>query len=571
MTRQRLALLLLVLGVALFPACRRTGERADLTLAGSTSIQPFADKWAATLDLSTSRAKSTERITEMEAGQYDTANGRPLPETVTLANYNQITGLQYDRNNLSTMRLTDPESWGQNGYDKTITTDDRINAIRLGLQRDMDGLFSRIDGGVNFSDREKTKGATESKLLLANRAAGTNPGGALPAGTAPFALPGTGLTTIAFNPADALASYRFEPNVNGDILRKGWTVQEKVTTAYVKGDLDTTVAGLGLRGNVGLQVIQTDQSSTAAVVDNTSQSSYTLRTAGKTYTDLLPSANFVLDVARDQFVKFGIGKQMARPRMDQLSAFSRSEVNESRKWTGSGGNPTLDPFRATAVDLSYERYFAGNKGYVSAAAFYKKLDSYIFDFKNTGYDFTGFPNLSNRVPASNIGEFTQPVNGKGGTVSGIELAASVPLNLLTPMLDGFGLQASVSSTDSAIKPFGDADTRPLPGLSRNVTQLVAYYEKSGFSARVATRMRSKFIAEIEGFGADREYKYAASERITDMQLGYEFQTGALKGLNLLLQVNNLNNEPYRELDNDGNQSKLDQYGRTILFGVTYKF
>jgi phosphate transport system substrate-binding protein len=46
MTRLRLALPLLALVVAFFPACRRTGERADLTLAGSTSIQPFADKWA---------------------------------------------------------------------------------------------------------------------------------------------------------------------------------------------------------------------------------------------------------------------------------------------------------------------------------------------------------------------------------------------------------------------------------------------------------------------------------------------------------------------------------------------
>jgi phosphate transport system substrate-binding protein len=50
MTRQRPALpflfALLAVGVVLFPSCRRGGERADLTLAGSTSIQPFADKWA---------------------------------------------------------------------------------------------------------------------------------------------------------------------------------------------------------------------------------------------------------------------------------------------------------------------------------------------------------------------------------------------------------------------------------------------------------------------------------------------------------------------------------------------
>jgi phosphate transport system substrate-binding protein len=38
--------LLLALATAFFPACRRGGSQHDLTLAGSTSIQPFADKWA---------------------------------------------------------------------------------------------------------------------------------------------------------------------------------------------------------------------------------------------------------------------------------------------------------------------------------------------------------------------------------------------------------------------------------------------------------------------------------------------------------------------------------------------
>jgi len=46
MTIQRFACLLLALGVALFPACRGDRSANDLTLAGSTSIQPFADRWA---------------------------------------------------------------------------------------------------------------------------------------------------------------------------------------------------------------------------------------------------------------------------------------------------------------------------------------------------------------------------------------------------------------------------------------------------------------------------------------------------------------------------------------------
>jgi iron complex outermembrane receptor protein len=143
--------------------------------------------------------------------------------------------------------------------------------------------------------------------------------------------------------------------------------------------------------------------------------------------------------------------------------------------------------------------------------------------------------------------------------------------MLSKGLDGFGLIASVSDTQSKIKPFGDSDTRPLPGLSKNVATVTAYYEKSGFSARVAARHRTKFIAEIEGFGADRDYKSAAAETVTDLQIGYEFQSGIAKGLNILLQVNNLTNEPYREVDSKGSQTKLDTYGRTTLLGVSYKF
>jgi phosphate transport system substrate-binding protein len=46
MTRRSSALFLLTLCVALVPGCRGRAGGTDLTLAGSTSIQPFADKWA---------------------------------------------------------------------------------------------------------------------------------------------------------------------------------------------------------------------------------------------------------------------------------------------------------------------------------------------------------------------------------------------------------------------------------------------------------------------------------------------------------------------------------------------
>jgi iron complex outermembrane recepter protein len=553
-------------------------RKDELNSIGWNTKWKFADKWQAAADLSYSSAKSTNRITELEAGQFDVANDRPLPENVTVANYNQVTGLQYDRSNLGTLRLTDPESWGQNGYDKIITTDDKLKAIRLSAQRDLEGLFSKVDFGVNFTKRDKQKSAEEALIRIANRnvppGSNVNPGAPLPSGTGPIALPGTGLTTISFDPATAIGSgvYRFDPNVNGDILRKGWTVNEKVTTLFAKADLDTQLFGLPLRGNVGVQIVGSDQQSTAPVVDNAAQQTFTLRTDGKTYTDFLPTANLIFDVGADQVVRVGMGRQMARPRMDQLTAFRRSEVNNSNQWEGSGGNPNLNPYRANAFDVSYEKYF-GTKGYVSAAAFYKDLSNWILPIPKE-FDFTGFPNGSTRTPVSNTGVFTRPENLKGGKISGIELAASVPLNLLTPVLDGFGVQASYGYTDSSIKPFADIPSFKIqiPGFSRETATLTGYYEKYGFSARVAVRHRSKFIAEVEAFGGDREFPFVREETIADVQLGYELQSGPAKGLNFLLQVNNVNNKPYREYNpNTDLDTKVDKYGRTYLFGVTYKF
>lgn len=223
--------------------------------------------------------------------------------------------------------------------------------------------------------------------------------------------------------------------------------------------------------------------------------------------------------------------------------------------------------------MSYEKYF-GTKAYLSAAVFYKQLKSYVFKVKDQAYDFSnkGFVNQSGRTPLSNIGEFEAPFNGKGGKISGIELAASFPLNMVTPVLDGFGLQLNFADTSSAVKPFGDADVRPLPGLSKTVSTLTAYYEKYGFSARVAQRSRSNYLGEITAFGSGREYKFIKAETLTDLQFGYEFQSGPVKGLALLLQINNATNAKYQEyIDNPGNIVNTTTYGKTYLFGASYKF
>ena len=62
------------------------------------------------------------------------------------------------------------------------------------------------------------------------------------------------------------------------------------------------------------------------------------------------------------------------------------------------------------------------------------------------------------------------------------------------------------------------------------------------------------------------------ENVVDFQIGYTFNDGSMKGLGLVLQVNNLSNAAYETYTGTKNQQlEYQKYGRTFLAGVNYKF
>ena len=164
----------------------------------------------------------------------------------------------------------------------------------------------------------------------------------------------------------------------------------------------------------------------------------------------------------------------------------------------------------------------------------------------------------------------------GGNLKGLELSLTLQGDLINDALSGFGTILSISQTDSAISiqdlAAQTGTTKlPLPGLSKTVWSTTFYYEQSGFSARVATRSRSKYIGEVTNFANDRTFKFVKGDRITDFQTGYEFDSGPLKGLSVLFQVNNLTNEPYIAYSQvEARLQDYQQYGRQFLLGVNLK-
>jgi len=519
--------------------------------------------------------------------QYDTGQfalyGTSMPSLTFQRNYTDASLVQIG-----------PTIYGT-GYVKKPHIQDELKSARIDLSRELTGWFDSVALGVNYADRSKDKKSPESGLS-------TVAGGFTPIASQ-YLLSPTNLSyagapsVLAWDVPAVMAAY-YKPIVYGDpttlsyLIGKWWTVKEKLTTSYIRGDLNHVLSSsVTLKGNVGLQVIGTDQSSTSFFHDSVTNA-VTPFGDGKKYTDVLPEINLVFALPEQQAVRLGLAKEVARPRMDQLKASDEigAGINGGvLQASGSAGNARLNPWRADAADLSYEKYFS-NKAYVSGAVFYKKLKSYIFNQTDPNHDFSAFmatlpANFDCTAgppcpPRTNFGPLSAPVNGQGGLLKGVELTASLPGDMISDALRNFGTILSLAQSDSniTIKDAGGTNvisgnnlgTIPLPGLSKTVWSATFYYENAGFSARIATHARSKYIGEVTNFANDRAFKFVHGDQITDFQTGYEFG-GPYQGLSLLFQINNMFNSPYIAYQrSESQQIDFQLYGRQFLFGVNYR-
>jgi iron complex outermembrane receptor protein len=545
--------------------------------------------WSTELDISTSSIDRNDLDLETYAGTGPGSAGANATLNFQTGNGSYIFGSNLNYADPALILLTDPQGWGQSGYIKEPQISDELTALRISATRQLsEGPVSSIEFGVNISHRQKDKASIESFIDL--DCPGTTPNNQcaapIPTGLrqSPTALAFLGIPgMVSYDPLAVLATpglYVRRPNSNADVISKRWGVEEDINTFFLQFNVDSAIGEMPLTGNVGLQVVETDQSSTGGV--RNSGGTATIVRQGDTYTEALPSANFALEFAPNNFLRLGLARTLARPRMDEMRASFEVGYNipqfananptspANSYWGGGGGNPKLRPWIANALDISYENYFGDAGGYFALAAFYKELESYVYP-ETIPYDFTGFPSHNGATPATFRGFASAPQNGEGGEIQGIELSANIPGETFAPSLEGFGLLFNASSTDSSIQP-PNTPGNALPGLSENVINTTLYYERDGFEARISNRYRSDFLGEVTGFGAGRELRFVNGESLLDAQIGYRFGPGPLEGISVQLQAYNLTDEPFSGYANNDERLVRDYqtYGTTYLLGVSYR-
>jgi TonB-dependent receptor len=367
---------------------------------------------------------------------------------------------------------------------------------------------------------------------------------------------------------------------------QSFKVKEKTTTGYMMAD--TGGAGDRYHLNAGVRVVKTeltiDSSATPTVPNYYGTDSWNgvisnpeNITTSRSYTDVLPSFSGVFDVNDTDKVRVSAARVMSRQNLFQLATgssynFTRSStpgpnLNRFLYTNGSGGNPELDPYRASQFDAAYERYF-GSQGLLSAAVFYKNVDSFIQT------DTVSRTVADGSVAGATTGIFTQPVNGDGGTIKGVELAAQYAFG------NGFGFTANYTYSDSSSSNSNDYDKNlPIPGVAKNAFNVQGYYEAHGFEARLSYAWRDKSYQGNFAFGVDNSASGGVNDAHSlgtweraygqlDGQIGYAVTPAikvVLEGVNLTkeesgryLQWKNL---PFRYATGD----------RRIVLGARFKF
>jgi iron complex outermembrane receptor protein len=330
------------------------------------------------------------------------------------------------------------------------------------------------------------------------------------------------------------------------------------------------------RGNVGVRYVETDQSSTGYTF---SGGVPVLTTAERSYNDLLPSLNMVVEPVDDLLFRFAAARVMSRPNLGFLAPGAAVSVSGSNR-TVTAGNPELDPISADAYDFSAEWYFTEG-GLFSAAYFVRDIDSFIQTVREDR-PFTGNSlGLPDSVATAACGAivgcnasvdwaFNLPRNTPGGPVSGYEIGLQLPFFWAEGFWANFGLlanytrilEADVQYVDGLGNPTLEGPLLQLSDRSWNAT---VYYEDDRFSARVSAAYRSEYPTTLPGRNGNATEETTSSLNVDSAARWNVNDRFALtfEGVNLTDEVND------QYLTPDDRLSFYHHYGRSFFVGFRY--
>lgn len=260
--------------------------------------------------------------------------------------------------------------------------------------------------------------------------------------------------------------------VQGEEKPSSFDISEQSYAGYVKANFASDY----YRGNFGVRVVHTVQDAGAyqQIEEIDIFDDYQWTTHSKNYTDILPSVNLAIDLTEDLVMRVSASKVMSRPEYHHLMPSTNYNVTQAQ---GAGGNPELEPFRASNFDLGFEWYF-DEAALFSIAGFHKDVKSFI-DIKRSIEIYENIDMVINR-----------PVNGSGGSIYGLEV------NLQQELFYGFGVIANYTYVQGERKDLNTGKDIDIPGNSEHSFNITGYFENDWMSSRLSYNFRTEWATGI---------------------------------------------------------------------------
>ena len=399
------------------------------------------------------------------------------------------------------------------------------------------------------------------------------------------------------------------------------SVNEVTNSLYLQSAWEFDVANFPVQLNVGARYEKTDVTSSVRQdvekqVNWVSPSEWIMEYEGGdvnfltltgSHNMLLPMMDLRVDLTDDIVSRFSYGKTIARAPLGALGG-GRSLSGSPKPGARSGGqgNPNLQPFESTNLDLSLEYYYAPGS-YAAIGYFHKSVDNFI---GNTITDITidglhdilngpryqqavadlvargeqptdtaiynqllanGHGDASGKIQPSNadpliVWSISQPQNSDTKKVEGIEAAWQ---HMIGETGFGFGINGTLVDGDVEFDVDSLTQQSPLVGLS-NSANLQLFYEQFGWSIKLTYAWRDSYLIGVgQGQGSsDAPPQFAKAYAQWDLSINKDIT----ENFTVFFEGINLTNETEQGYGRYEEQFLFArQYGPRYIVGARYRF
>lgn len=453
----------------------------------------------------------------------------------------------------------------QNRVTRDVQEDD-ATMVSVAADHPLRGkIWKSIKAGLELRTQERTRDTTQGNLPIAASLANFTSVAGLPRyNYLPDAPAGVPQTFAAFD-RELTYSKLIDPSA-GVVLpvlpSLTFGIKEEIVASYLQADFDTEWLRHRVSGNIGVRYARTKQKANGFSAQGALSTPVNF---DRTYDNVLPSLNMRADLNDEMVLRFSASRGITRPSLSDLAP---SETVSAVNPTVTKGNPDLEPYLATQLDLSWEWYFK-KECLFSLAVFNKKIDSLIV----TKAVVEHYVPYDTSRPA---GDFiiTTPVNGDKATITGFEANYQQPFSFLPVPFDGFGILANVtvansSSTSTVVTNSTTGVTRQLTtrvqGQSPVSYNAILYYDKGRFQVRMAYHWRDDYLILLLG---ETEQRMKLATGNLDLSVNWR----ASDKLSFYLEALNLTSEDSYLYDRTlGRNIAFADYGRLINLGARLKF